>query len=79
MNDVLVFGVISLWFAVIALDKVLPAPTFTCHPELSNCTGCPISPASLSDTFDTIRRIPPELLIPVISLPAMALFNVVAN
>ena len=79
MNEVLVFGVIVLWFAVIALDKLLPAPTFMCHPELSNCTGCPISPASLSDTFDTIRRIPPELLMPVISLPATALFKVDAN
>ena len=79
MNEVLVFGVIALWFAVIALDKVLPTPTFTCHPEESNCMGCPTSPASLSDTFDTIRSIPPELLISVISLPATALFKDDAN
>ena len=46
MNEDLVFGVIALWFAVIALDKVLPTPTFTYQPEVSYCTGCPTSPAS---------------------------------
>ena len=79
INEDLVFGVIALWFAVIALDKVLPTPTFTYQPVVSYCTGCPTSPATLSDTFDTIRKEPPELLIPDISLPATALFSVDAN